>query len=357
MAQTLLDINYSTLNITQDNQFKAFGGKYTHSENLDGGIYKADGQGDTPSFAINAIDIDWNGAVLGTVNGINLGTIKNTSDLLKSLITLANAINSTSTEPTTYTVQFSNDGGSVGAPSMLQVTEGAQITLPGYTGSKSGYQQPTKWIDMNTQTAYNFGSTYTVTQNTIFKVQWIPVTYTVTVNVTNGTPSTQTNPSALSGSSIVFPITPNSGYQLPNTVSGATVDKTNSRIVVSNVNSNMTINVVCEPIQQEEYYWYAGQTQPSSISGTPTVDDTNFTNNKWHTLSTSQISKTITGGTSGITWKVAVPTTKSFKFYDNTLSELDTTWNKQSTGITVNGISYDIWISTSTPAKTNIYMK
>lgn len=173
-------------------------------------------------------------------------------------------------QETTYTVQFNNDGGSVGAPSMLQVTEGAQITLPSYTGSKSGYQSPTKWIDMNTQTAYNFGATYTVTQNTIFKVQWIPVTYTVTVNVTNGTPATQTNPSALSGSTIVFPITPNSGYQLPNTVSGATVDKTNSRIVVSNVNSNMTINVVCEPIPQV-YYWYVGTTKPTSLSDASTV--------------------------------------------------------------------------------------
>ena len=105
------------------------------------------------------------------------------------------------------------------------------------------------------------------------------------------------------------------------------------------------------------YYWYAGQTPPTSISGTPTVDDTNFTNNKWHTLSASQISQTVKGGTSGTTWKVAVPTTKSFKFYDNTLSELDTTWDKQSTGITVNSISYDIWISRGTGAKTNVYMK
>ena len=105
------------------------------------------------------------------------------------------------------------------------------------------------------------------------------------------------------------------------------------------------------------YYWYAGQTPPTSISGTPTVDDTNFTNNKWHTLSASQISQTVKGGTSGTTWKVAVPSIKSFKFYDNTLSELDTTWDKQSTGITVNSVSYDIWISRGTGAKTNVYMK
>ena len=108
----------------------------------------------------------------------------------------------------------------------------------------------------------------------------------------------------------------------------------------------------------ETFYWYAGQTKPESIDGVPDVDDTNFTNNKWHTLGTATyISQTVTGGTAGTTWKVAVPTTKSFKFYDNTLTELDTTWDKQSTGITVNGVSYDIWISRGTGAKTNVYMK
>ena len=106
------------------------------------------------------------------------------------------------------------------------------------------------------------------------------------------------------------------------------------------------------------YYWYAGQTQPTTLTSAPTVDDTNFTNNKWHTLgSATQISQTITGGTAGTTWKIAVPTSKSFKFYDNTLTEPDTTWDKQSTGITVNGVSYDIWISRGTGAKTNVYMK
>lgn len=110
-------------------------------------------------------------------------------------------------------------------------------------------------------------------------------------------------------------------------------------------------------IVQTVYYWYAGQTQPTSISGTPTVDDTNFTNNKWHTLNANQINQTITGGTVGNSWYVAVPTTKSFKFYDNTLTELDTTWDKQSTGITINNINYDIWISRAKGAKTNVYMK
>ena len=119
-----------------------------------------------------------------------------------------------------------------------------------------------------------------------------------------------------------------------------------------------TQNLYAKTTDAQTYYWYAGQTKPESIDGVPDVDDTNFTNNKWHTLGTATyISQTVTGGTAGTTWKVAVPTTKSFKFYDNTLTELDTTWDKQSTGITVNGVSYDIWISRGTGAKTNVYMK
>lgn len=128
-------------------------------------------------------------------------------------------------------------------------------------------------------------------------------------------------------------------------------------ISISNANGSAekTINVNL-PEQQVTYYWYAGQTQPTTMSSNPTVDDTNFTVDKWHTLTTNQINQTITGGIAGNSWYVAVPTTKGFKFYDSTLTEIDETATKLST-ITVNGISYDIWKSNSTGAKTNVYMK
>jgi hypothetical protein len=105
------------------------------------------------------------------------------------------------------------------------------------------------------------------------------------------------------------------------------------------------------------YYWYAGQTAPTSISGTPTIDDTNFTNNKWHTLSASQISQTVTGGTAGNKWYIAVPTSKGFTPRATDLITPDNSTIKLSTGITVNGDAYDVWESTSTGAKRNVYMK
>jgi len=35
---------------------------------------------------INAVDIDWNGAEVGTINGVDFGTIKTTGKLLKERI-------------------------------------------------------------------------------------------------------------------------------------------------------------------------------------------------------------------------------------------------------------------------------
>ena len=40
---------------------------------------------------VNAVEIDWNGAELGTINDINLGTIYTTGDLLNAIKALANA--------------------------------------------------------------------------------------------------------------------------------------------------------------------------------------------------------------------------------------------------------------------------
>ena len=76
MGKILWNINFSTLNVT-DERANGWGTKYTHTDNLTNGVYKADGQGSTPTFALNAIDIDWNGAILDST------VISTTGDLLK----------------------------------------------------------------------------------------------------------------------------------------------------------------------------------------------------------------------------------------------------------------------------------
>lgn len=115
-------------------------------------------------------------------------------------------------------------------------------------------------------------------------------------------------------------------------------------ISISNTNGSntKTINVNL-PTQQVTYYWYAGQTQPSTMSTNPTVDDTNFTNNKWHTLSNNQIQKFVTGGDITKNWYVAVPSSLNLSPKASDMSTPDTTWTQESGNISVKGINYTIW--------------
>ena len=108
--------------------------------------------------------------------------------------------------------------------------------------------------------------------------------------------------------------------------------------------------------EETKYYWYAGQTQPQNMSSNPTVDDTNFTVNKWHTLgNATTIGKTIIGGTSGLDWYVAVPTSINLKPTAGDLSTPNPTWDNLGT-ITVNGVSYTKWRTNSTYFRQAVYM-
>ena len=112
-----------------------------------------------------------------------------------------------------------------------------------------------------------------------------------------------------------------------------------------------------------KYYWYAGQDKPTSMTSDPTPDDINYTNNKWHTLddgineyvSSSHIGLTITGGTSGSEWYVAVPTTKALKPTATDLKTPDNAWKTDGT-ILVNNVEYTVWKPGSTGTRRAVYM-
>jgi hypothetical protein len=78
------NINFSNLNTSNDGGYYSATGKYTKLSNITDGVYTADGAGSTPALSINAVDIDWNGAVLPQSNISNGGslTINNTGELL-----------------------------------------------------------------------------------------------------------------------------------------------------------------------------------------------------------------------------------------------------------------------------------
>lgn len=72
MAKTLWDINFSTLDTTATD-YNGWGSKVTNYKNMATGVYNPSGT----KLAVNAVDIDWNGATLDST------VISTTGDLLK----------------------------------------------------------------------------------------------------------------------------------------------------------------------------------------------------------------------------------------------------------------------------------
>ena len=112
------------------------------------------------------------------------------------------------------------------------------------------------------------------------------------------------------------------------------------------------------------YYWYAGQTQPTSQSSVTAQDDVAFTNNNWHTINVNTTytfanpiynseSNPITGD-SKTNWYVALPVDKSYGIYDSDDVNEVTVGNitKVST-ITVANVTYNIYKTVGTYRKFN----
>jgi hypothetical protein len=122
-----------------------------------------------------------------------------------------------------------------------------------------------------------------------------------------------------------------------------------------------TINVIvpAKPAEQTKYFWYAGQTKPTSMTSNPTPDDTTTppTNNNWHTLAkdATSIAKTVVGGTSGKAWYIAVPTSFGFKPTASDLVTPNNTWLTEGT-ITVNNVEYTLWKPSGTSGRQAVYM-
>ena len=114
---------------------------------------------------------------------------------------------------TQYTVTFNVNGGS-GSVSAITGTANQQITLPSYSGTKSGYN----FGGWNTNasgsgTNYNAGASYTISGNVTLYAKWtaIPVIqYTVTYNTAGG--STIQSQTVNTNTTITLPTPTRSGY-------------------------------------------------------------------------------------------------------------------------------------------------
>lgn len=113
-----------------------------------------------------------------------------------------------------------------------------------------------------------------------------------------------------------------------------------------------------------KYYWYAGQTKPTSMTSDPTPNDTEYTAAyPWHTLAdgvndyvgADWIAKTITGGTRGNVWYVAVPTSLGLKPTASDLVTPNNTWTIIGT-ITVGTVEYTLWQPSHTSNRCAVYM-
>lgn len=90
------------------------------------------------------------------------------------------------------------------------------------------------------------------------------------------------------------------------------------------------------------YYWYAGQTEPTSMTSNPTPSS-EFTCNNWFEIGTTlptSIVQRVTGGTSGNAWYAAMPTAAGL--VAGTSADPDTSITKIK-NITINGVKYDVW--------------
>jgi len=116
--------------------------------------------------------------------------------------------------------------------------------------------------------------------------------------------------------------------------------------------------------EQTKYYWYCGQTKPTSMANNPTQDeitdgtsDTDFKPNTWHPLTkdATSIAHTIVGGTSGNAWYIAVPTSFGFKPTATDLVTPNNSWTTDGT-ITVGNVEYTLWKPAGTSARQAVYM-
>ena len=180
-------------------------------------------------------------------------SVTNLSDALNSLVARVAALeNATPTpQPTTYTVEFNANGGSVSIESQT-VNDGTSITLPSYTGTRTGYTFD-GWSteEDGSGITYNANTSYTVDRDITLYAKWTKNQYTVECIVNNGSKSPNSTQTVTYDGDVYWTITPKTGYQMPTSVIGATID--GYKVKVSNVTSNTTITVNCETIPVKRY--------------------------------------------------------------------------------------------------------
>ena len=119
--------------------------------------------------------------------------------------------------------------------------------------------------------------------------------------------------------------------------------------------------------EETKYYWYVGQTQPTSMTSVTAQDSGIFTNNNWHTINVNNTysfknpiynsESNPIAGNSNTYWYVALPADKSYGVYDSDDVNEVTVGNitKLSSTITVENVTYNIYKTVGTYRKFNVW--
>ena len=296
-----------------------------------------------------------------TANKIGSTTITATSSNGKSKTITGTVINAqVQSISWVETTRSSKKGSNINWPNInVQYSNGTTETI---AGNASGVTHNPEITSSSESGEYSIRATY---QNKTTDNQLI---YTIEPDVLVSIEWETTSASSTQGQSLVFPRiklhyeSGDIGYINANNATLSPSITSNSEPREYLINATYEGKTTQTPltytiIAQNIYYWYAGQTPPTSISGTPIVDDTNFTNNKWHTIGTTltNIGKLVTGGTRGDEWYVAVPKDK----YQPTASDLstpDNAWTIIDT-INVGAVQYSVYDPGNDSNRCSIYLK
>ena len=378
------NINFN--NINADTVYKR-SGKYTHMSNANGNKFDTSiiESELTPSF--NAIEIDWNGAQLNLPEVFGgTQTISSTGQLLSIIQQLANAINNGSSQQSAisidtqttvngirhFAVSSSNAGslnlsttagtlnktaftmvantpqsftlsniGSAGKTPNITISSGtvsndsctiyvtSDIASTLYMGVDSG-----AFGDM---TSYSYQTSFTTQPNQQAALQWVNPSGMSYVNNPRIT-AWQTSPGT-TAQSIDYTITAqqnNDVYSISGTLPGGKGQSITS-YAYFDINLNNTP-------AQTTYYWYAGQTNPSSMTSISPVITSYENGGGWHELGTTlptSINQLVKGGTAGNIWYVAVPANSHL--VPGSSSDPDTSVETGPTKV-FNGVTYQIYI-------------
>ena len=165
----------------------------------------------------------------------------------------------------TYTVSLSVTNGTKSPNSSQTVNRGDSVSWT--ITPNTGYQMPSSvtggTISGNTVTFNN------ITADKSFAITCVQQTFEVSLSITNGTKSPNSSQTVVYGGSVSWTITPNSGYQMPTSVTGGTIS--GNTVTFKNITTNKQFSLTCT--QPATQYYFSYGVNPITASNYTTVNN------------------------------------------------------------------------------------